>query len=144
MSRAEIMAGMTTRTAVNVVMKRVHNDPSLASLIQAASGQLVGATNRHNTTEQEQIALRGSQGKSFDEAIEKLNSMTREAQLALDTETQRCLLEETSMTEELEWLQDQVRRHNAEAASARAAVLIAQGNIKTFEEPAEGHDAEIR
>merc|ERR1719336_3245104 len=60
--------------------------------------------------------------------------MTEEAQSSLDTETQRCKIEETSMINEMDWLQDQVKRHNADAASARAAVLIAQGNIKTLEE----------
>merc|ERR1719499_2073919 len=38
------------------------------------------------------------------------------------------------MTTEMAWLQNQVKRHNADAASARAAVLIAQGNIGTLEE----------
>jgi len=60
--------------------------------------------------------------------------MTEEAQLNLDTETQRCSVEIASMETEMSWLQDQVKRHNADAASARSQVLIAQGNIKTLEE----------
>jgi len=137
MSRGEIMAGMTSRDALKLVMKRVHNDAALSSVIQEASGQLVGVSGRHNQTEQAQGALRGSQDKSsdaFDDAIHKLNEMTEDAQHSLDTESQRCKIEVTQMTTEMSFLQNQVKRHNAGAASARASVLIAQGNIATMEE----------
>merc|ERR1719336_2838524 len=109
-------------------MNRVH-DPSLASLIKE--------TASHDLTDQLKGALRGGHDKSagaFEDAIAKLNEMTEEAQLGLDTETQRCQIAETSMTTEMEWLQVQVKRHNADAASARAAVLVTQGNINTLEE----------
>merc|ERR1719220_283203 len=109
-------------------MKRVH-DPSLASLIQETSAA--------SHADQLKGALRGAQNKSsgaFEDAINKLNEMTEEAQLGLDTETQRCQIAETSMTTEMSWLQVQVKRHNADAASARAGVLVAQGNIATLEE----------
>merc|ERR1719220_2728306 len=109
-------------------MKRVH-DPSLASLIQETSAA--------SHADQLKGALRGGQNKSsgaFEDAINKLNEMTEEAQLSLDTETQRCQIAETSMTTEMSWLQVQVKRHNSDAASARGCVLIAQGNIATLED----------
>jgi len=124
MTRNEIMAGMSSQSALDMVVNQMHKGPAVATLIQALS--------KNNLTVQ--ATLRGAQKKNFEQATEELNKMTREAQERLDDETQRCLSEETSMTDQLEWLQDQVRRHNAEAASARAAVIIAQGNIKTLEE----------
>merc|ERR1719189_669553 len=107
-----------------MVVKKMHKGPAVSTLIQALS--------KNNLTVQ--ATLRGAQKKNFEQAKEELNLMTREAQERLDDETQRCLIEETSMNDQMAWLQDQVRRHNAEAASARAAVIIAQGNIKTLEE----------
>merc|ERR1719189_349612 len=107
-----------------MVVKKMHKGPAVATLIQALS--------KNNLTVQ--ATLRGAQKKNFEQAKEELNLMTREAQERLDDETQRCLIEETSMNDQMAWLQDQVRRHNAEAASARAQVIIAQGNIKTLEE----------
>merc|ERR1719491_2572727 len=106
-----------------MILKKMHAGP-VASLIKTSF--------KNNVTMQ--AALRGAQGKNFELAVEELNKMTREAQERLDDETQRCLTEETSMTDQMDWLQDQVRRHNAEAASARALVIIAQGNIATLEE----------
>merc|ERR1719464_1104567 len=118
-------------------MKKVHKDPSLESLIQETAGKF-HAAGGHNQTSQMKVALRGgSHDKSsdaFDTAIGKLNEMTEESQANLDAETQRCSIEIQSMETEMAWLQDQVKRHNADAASARAAVLIAQGNIATLEE----------
>jgi len=74
MSRAEIMASMSEKEALKLVMKRVH-DPSLASLIQETSAA--------SHADQLKGALRGAQNKSsgaFEDAINKLNEMTEEAQ----------------------------------------------------------------
>jgi len=156
-SRAEIMAHMTSETALKTVlnMSRAHKKHDLISLIETKFG-LKAPTSDHDDREDEsdmtrrvmkgrrmmaqlQTALRGSDKteptgySAVAGATKMLNEMSTQTLLDLELEESRCQTQEEDSRRNMNLLRNQVTTYNSEAAGARGRVLDAQGQIQTFE-----------
>jgi len=162
-SKAEIMASMTSETALNTVlnMSRASKKHKLITLIETKFGLKASKSGRddhdHDDDEESetdrrvlkgrrmmaqlQTALRGT-GKAgaggdgytaVAGATKMLNEMSSQTLLDLELEESRCETEEEDSRRNMNLLRNQVTTYNGEAAGSRGRVLDAQGQIQTFE-----------